>query len=325
MHKSHKLTIQSKDQETRLDVYIASVLQDLSRTYIQKLIKDGNILLNGSPAQVRRLIKTNDQIEITIPELKEPVLAPENISLNTLYEDKHLLVINKQANLKVHPTAGNTSGTLVNALLYHCKDLSGINGIQKPGIVHRLDKNTTGCILVAKSDRAHQGLSDQFKNRSIKKEYHALCWGIPKETTGEINTEIGRDRVNRLKMSTVPVKGRNAITKYSLLEAYEFCSLLVLHLITGRTHQIRVHLTHLGHPVIGDTIYNGGKNFLGQVSSYFQTEAKNCLKLMQRQALHAYSIKFIHPVTEKDLKITAPYPHDFKQTVDYLTEWRDNL
>lgn len=284
----------------RLDAYLAAKLPDLSRSRIQALIREQHILLNGKPAKPRDSVKSGDSISLALPEAVPDIAAPQDIPLDILFEDEHILVLHKEHGMVVHPAPGNPDGTLVNALLHHCKGrLSGIGGVERPGIVHRLDKDTSGCLVVAKTDIAHQSLTTQFSERStMEKLYLAVTHGIPTKEKDTIFTHIGRHPVNRQKMAVInPPGGKTAITDYKTLatDPATKTALILCHLHTGRTHQIRVHMHHLGTPILGDPIY-GKKHELPT----------------PRLLLHAWQLTFNHPVTGKKLHFTAPPPGDFK-------------
>ena len=290
-----KANDQNKDQ--RLDQFLASHT-DLSRSLIKKLIESGDIKVNAIGSKPSYKLKQEDKITVNLPAPTKMELTPEPIPLDIIFEDKDIIVINKPRVLTVHPGAGRSSGTLVNALLHHCKDLSGIGGVERPGIVHRLDKDTSGVLVVAKNDKAHQNLSKQFKERNVEKTYLALVEGEVKNDSGTINEAIGRHPVNRKKMATLtPTKGRHAITHYKVLKRLEKTTLLELMIETGRTHQIRVHLKHIGHQVVGDPVYGPAPAGAGG------------------QLLHAYKIKFKHPVTWKELEFEAKLPEDMLKLI----------
>jgi 23S rRNA pseudouridine1911/1915/1917 synthase len=292
--------ISAEGNHDRLDAYLAAKLPDLSRSRIQALIREQHILLNGKPAKPRDSVKSGDSVSLALPEAVPDIAAPQDIPLDILYEDDHILVLHKEHGIVVHPAPGNPDGTLVNALLHHCKgQLSGIGGVERPGIVHRLDKDTSGCLVVAKTDIAHQSLSTQFSERStMEKLYLAVTHGIPAKEKDTIFTHIGRHPVNRQKMAVVnPPGGKTAITDYETLATDHATktALVLCHLHTGRTHQIRVHLHHLGTPILGDPIY-GKKHELPT----------------PRLLLHAWQLTFNHPVSGKKLHFTAPPPDDFR-------------
>ena len=298
------MKIEVSGSHDRLDAYLAAKLPDLSRSRIQTLIREQYILLNGKPAKPRDSVKSGDSISVVIPEAVPDIAAPQDIPLDILYEDDHILVLHKEHGIVVHPAPGNPDGTLVNALLHHCKgQLSGIGGVERPGIVHRLDKDTSGCLVVAKSDIAHQSLSTQFSERStMEKLYLAVTHGIPAKAKDTIFTHIGRHPVNRQKMAAInPPGGKTAITDYETLatDSATKTALILCHLHTGRTHQIRVHMHHLGTPILGDPIY-GKKHELPT----------------PRLMLHAWQLTFNHPVSGKKLHFTAPPPEDFRSWLE---------
>ncbi len=290
----------------RIDKFLSVLLKDSSRNSIQKLIEDGKVLANGNAVNKKYKVKIDDEIVLLPSELKPLDAEPENIPLDIVYEDDDLLVVNKPRGMVVHPAPGNYSGTLVNALLYHCKDsLSGINGILRPGIVHRIDKDTSGLLIVAKNDKAHLGLAEQIKEHSFTREYNAVIVGHLKENEGTVNAPIGRNPKDRKKMCVTMQNSKNAITHYSVIEDFDGYSYISLKLETGRTHQIRVHMAHLGHPVAGDTVYGNDKR------STF----------LNGQCLHAIKIGFVHPRTNEYLEFTSDLPDYFK---DFLNKIKNN-
>lgn len=287
------------EKHDRLDAYLAGKISELSRSRIQDLIREQFILLNGKPAKPRDSISPGDEISIVIPEAVPDIASPQDIPLDILFEDEHLIVLHKAHGMVVHPAPGNPDGTLVNALLHHCRGkLSGIGGVERPGIVHRLDKDTSGCLVIAKTDAAHQGLATQFSERStMEKIYLAVTNGIPLKNKDTIFTHIGRHPVNRQKMAVItPPAGKTAITDYEVIapDQASKTALVLCHLHTGRTHQIRVHLQHIGTPILGDPIYT----------------KKHSLPT-PRLLLHAWKLSFNHPVTGKKLSFTAPPPPEF--------------
>jgi len=314
----------SQDKGKRLDLFLAGKELNLSRSRIQKLIEEGKITVqdksSGSVGKVKSnyRIKGNEKIVIEIPPPEKLSLEPQDIPLDIIYEDKDLLVVNKPAGMVVHPAAGNYKNTLVNALLFHCKDLSGINGVLRPGIVHRLDKNTSGLLVVAKNDFAHNNLANQLKDRTLTREYAALCWGnLPKEK-GVVETLIGRSGGDRKMMTVVKQKGREAITEYEVLERFPLGDYLKIKLKTGRTHQIRVHFLYLNHPISGDPEYGGRKKHLGMIKESLKALANQVLKLIDRQALHAKKIGFVHPKTKKYMEFESGLPEDMKKLFEFL-------
>lgn len=293
------LTTDDADGTQRLDQYLARQLPELSRSRIQALVKAGDITVNGKPAKAKTPVNRGDSIEINIPEPEPAEAQPQDIPLDILYEDKDIIVINKESGIVVHPAAGNPDGTLVNAVLYHCGDLSGIGGVGRPGIVHRLDKDTSGCIVIAKNDQAHLSLTTQFAERSTEKIYLAVVQGSPKQDEGTVFTNIGRHPVNRLKMAVVnPGSGKSAITDWKILhrDPATDSSLVMCTLHTGRTHQIRVHMLHLGHPLIGDPIYAKPARQKAQTG---------------RLMLHAWKLAFDHPATGERVSLQAPVPPEY--------------
>lgn len=303
-----------KGHAERLDVYLSEVEHVATRAQVQRLIRSGHVLLDGRPVKPSHHTHGGEHVAITIPDPEPSRMEPESIPLDIVYEDRSLLVVNKPAGMVVHPGSGVRQGTLANALLAHCTDLSGIGGVLRPGIVHRLDKGTSGLLLVAKDDRTHLALSEDLKARRIKREYLAVVWGVPPK--GEsIETLIGRSRSDRKKMAVLRTDGRRAITRFEIKEAFEFASLLGVTLQTGRTHQIRVHLAHIGHPVFGDPTYGGRRRKYGSLSKTAMERARGCLALIERQALHARSLTFKHPGTGQELRFEAPLPGDMKKLI----------
>ncbi len=301
----------------RLDRFLLSATEDVSRTYIQKLIRDGAVSVNESTSiQPSYKLRFGDRIQITFPESRPlEKITPQHIPLDILYEDNHLIVINKPAGMLVHPTSGVNTGTLVNALLAHCSDLSGIGGVERPGIVHRLDKDTSGILVVAKSDVVHRNLSLQFEEHTITRQYVAIVCGVPTETIGIIDANIVRSRRDRRRMTTSQNSGRHAITHYQVLEIYHKYSLIQLTLETGRLHQIRVHLQHIGHPVAGDPIYGGEQRALKDADFI---PIKQSLIHLKRQALHARTLQFEHPINQERTVFSTPKPSDMQRLVDAL-------
>ena len=304
----------------RLDKFLAMELpSDITRSQIQKLIKTGKILIDGKPGKPSQPIEPDQSITVEHELPYDPTLYSENIPLDIVYEDDYLLVINKAPGMIVHPGAGSASGTLVNALLYHCEYLSNENGPYRPGIVHRLDKDTSGLLVAAKDNSVHAGLRKQFTNRKIDKRYYALVWGHMREPEGDIDLPIGRSPNDRKKFAVVP-EGRPSLTRYSVVEEYEFLSLLRLKLETGRTHQIRVHLSHLNHPVFGDPYYGGRNTKMITLNLRNRQLAAKLLSVMKRQALHAQSLRFTHPITGATISCEAPFHEDYQTVLNLLRE-----
>ena len=307
------------DVDTRIDKWLADKIDSLSRTKIKKLIKAGSITVDEQEVKPAYDIKMSDTITVRIPEPETVSLEPENIPLDIIWEDENYLAVNKQSNLVVHPGAGHKSGTLVNGLLNYTHELSSAGGEKRPGLVHRLDKDTTGIIMVAKNDEAHWKLSEQFAQRKVYKEYRTFVWRVPKEKSGHIEKSIGRSRSNRTKFVVTP-RGKYADTYYWLQKDYNVLSLLKLKLGTGRTHQVRVHMKYLGHPVIGDDKYGNDTRFIRSLNSHNNKVGRDIQKIITRQLLHAYKIKFYHPFKNKVIKITAPLPDDFRMVEQIVGE-----
>lgn len=286
----------------RLDAFLAKELKELSRSHLQKLITAEKVTVNGQSKKANFKVTAGDYIEISLPEPDVIDIKPENIPLDILYEDNDIIVINKPRGMVVHPAAGVESGTLVNALLFHCKDLSGINGVIRPGIVHRLDKDTSGVMVAAKNDAAHLSLAEQIKNKTAKRVYNAIVFGNIKESGGTINGDIGRNPNDRQKMAIVTVNGKPATTKFKVIERFGQYTLIECHLLTGRTHQIRVHMTSIGHPLVGDPKYGKGK-------SPFKIEG---------QALHSMNLTLKHPRTNEEMYFEAPLPADMNKILSAL-------
>jgi len=295
--------------EKRLDKFLVENFPEKSRSYITKLIKDEFVLCNGSNTKASYKLKLDDSISVTFPKLKDSSLEPFDIPLVFFYEDDYMAVIEKPPMIPVHTGAGINTPTLVNGLLFHCKNLSGIGGVLRPGIVHRLDKETSGVMIVAKNDYAHNRLSNQFKERKVKKSYFAIVYGVPDKDEGIINFEIGRDKNNRVKISNNSRSLRKAETRWRISRRFNNYSLIEAFPLTGRTHQIRVHLDLIGHPVVGDKVY--GKGFAGSLD----LELK---KVTNRHLLHAGSIEFAHPASGEIMKITSEIPDDFNKFIDVL-------
>lgn len=287
----------------RIDKYLSRLVTDSSRSAIQKLIESGSVKVNGAQVSKNYKVSADDEILMLQGELKTLDAEPENIPLDIVYEDSDLLVVNKPRGMVVHPAPGNYSGTLVNALLYHCKDsLSGINGVLRPGIVHRIDKDTSGLLIVAKNDKAHIGLAEQIKEHSFTREYNAVVCGHLKEYEGTVCAPIGRNPKDRKKMCVTENNSKNAVTHYKVINEYEGYSHISLRLETGRTHQIRVHMAYIGHPVAGDFVYGNDKK-----SAY-----------LNGQCLHAIKIGFVHPITNEYLEFNSELPDYFKEFLNRL-------
>lgn len=315
-----RVRVTQSDQGKRLDVVVAAHLADCSRSFAASLIADAKIRVDGQNKKPGYRVRAGDTIAGTIPAPQPIAFEPEPIEIDRLHEDRHLIVINKPPGLVVHPSPGHYSGTLVNALLHHCKDLEGIGAKLRPGIVHRLDKDTSGALVVAKTAAAHEHLSQQFKAREVQKEYLALVIGEPKSDRGVIRLPIGRHPVDRKRMSTKSAKQREAETQWEVHERFKGFTLLLLHLHTGRTHQIRVHCAAIHHPVVGDPVYgprNLSKNIIKNIHEIPDSVIAS-LKSVKRQMLHAVRLGFTHPATGENMVFEAPMPDDMAQLLDKL-------
>ena len=291
------------EDDERLDKWISNALPDLSRSYIQKCIKDNDVLVNDKPQKAGYRLKIDDEIVFQIPEAVEPAIEAENIPLDILYEDDDLLIVNKPKGMVVHPAPGHYSGTLVNAVMYHCKDqLSGINGVMRPGIVHRIDRDTTGSLIVCKNDRSHNTIAAQLKEHSITRKYRAIVCGVLARDNGTIRASIGRDPKDRKKMAVNEVNGKPAVTHYTVLQRFGKHTYIECQLETGRTHQIRVHMASIGYPILGDEVYG----------------RKNSADPLNGQALHAMVIGFRHPTSNEYVEVTAPLPEYFERLLHTL-------
>ena len=298
------LQVEAAYEGLRIDKYLAEVMTDYSRSFLQKQLKDKNVTVNGCPVKASYKVAEEEEIAVAIPASQEPDILPQNIPLDILYEDEQLLVVNKPKGMVVHPSAGHYSDTLVNALMFHCKgQLSGINGVLRPGIVHRIDMDTTGALVVCKTDLAHQSLAAQLKEHSIARRYRAIVHGNLKESQGTVEGTIGRHPVERKKMAANVTKGKRAVTHYRVLEQLKGYTYVECQLETGRTHQIRVHMSSIGHPLLGDVVYG----------------PKKCpFPSLMGQTLHAMVLGFLHPVTGEYLEFQAPLPEYFEALLKKL-------
>lgn len=317
------ITVKALDQDSgqRLDKTLAGHIADMSRARLQGLIEGGNVSQNGTPVtDTSRKVKAGEEFTIVIPPPVAADPVAQDIALDIVYEDDDLIVINKAPDMVVHPAAGNPDGTLVNALLAHCGDnLSGIGGVKRPGIVHRLDKETSGLMVAAKNDKAHQGLSEQLSTRTLKRVYNAIVWSLPSPARGIVETQIGRSRSNRKKMAVLESGGKEAITEYQTLEAFGILAGLVeCRLQTGRTHQIRVHMAHIGYPLVGDPVYGKSSptRFLRQHK--VADDLSQMMLNFPRQALHAAQLEFIHPISENRISLRADLPEDMQGLIAAL-------
>ena len=301
--KQERFIVNEEDAGERIDKYLADMLPDLTRSYLQKVMKQEQVLVAGQPVKANYKLKAEDVVDITIPDAVEPDIKPENIPLDILYEDDYILVVNKPKGMVVHPAAGHNSGTLVNAVMYHCREnLSGINGVLRPGIVHRIDMDTTGSLIICKNDMAHNHIAEQLKVHSITRKYRAIVHGVIKEDEGRVEAPIGRHPVERKKMAINEKNGKPAVTNYKVLERFRDFTYVECQLETGRTHQIRVHMASLHHPLLGDAVYGPAK----------------CPYKLQGQTLHAATIGFEHPATGEYLELTAPLPEYFEELLKKL-------
>lgn len=303
----------------RLDRMLADVCEPLSRSRIQALIAAGGVLVTGGRVRASYRVSAGERVAVSLPAPEPAGLDPEHMPLEVFFEDAHLLVVNKPAGMVVHPTGAVRSGTLVNGLLAHCDGLSGINGVLRPGIVHRLDKETSGLLMVAKDDAAHRGLASQLESRTVVRRYSAFVWGQPETESGRIEAAIGRSPADRRRMAVVDTGGRRAVTRYEAKAFHGFASTLELSLETGRTHQIRVHLSHIGHPVLGDAVYGGSAKRIRGISPTLRNAARAVLSLANRQMLHAGTLGFVHPVTDKVLEFRAELPKDMRRVGELLS------
>jgi 23S rRNA pseudouridine1911/1915/1917 synthase len=299
-------TVDQHQRGQRLDIFLPQIDPSLSRSQVKRTIEEGDIQVNNLTPKPSQRLKEGDIIRLTLRPAREAVAVPQEILLNIVYEDAAIIVVNKEAGMVVHPAPGNYDQTLVNALLYHCHDLSGIGGVLRPGIVHRLDKGTSGLIVAAKSDAAHRCLSAQFKNHEVEKTYLALVWGDIKGDQGEIILPVGRHPGDRKKMSTRSKRGRDAITLWKVSERYGLATLLTVEIKTGRTHQIRVHLADRGYPVVGDAVYGNAS----KIRTIIDTTLKAQIKALDRQALHAARLSFVHPSNKARVVFEAAMPQD---------------
>lgn len=294
-------TITEEYKNERIDKFISMVNEEWSRTQVQNWIKEGHIKVNNGSVKSNYKLQEGDELILTIPELEELSIEPENIPLDVVYEDEDVIVVNKPRGMVVHPAPGHYTGTLVNALMYHCKDLSGINGVIRPGIVHRIDMDTSGLLMVAKNDMAHESLVEQLKAKTTKRVYHAIVHGVIAHDTGTIDAPIGRDKQDRQSMTVTEDNSREAVTHFTVLERFENYTHVLCQLETGRTHQIRVHMKYIGYPLAGDPKYG----------------PKKTLEI-NGQALHAAVLGFVHPRTKEELEFEAPIPADMENLLKHL-------
>lgn len=303
MKQEIKFEVMEKDAGERIDKFVANCIDSLTRSYIQKMIAQENCFVNGRAVKASYRVKAEDEVAFSLPENEEPDIAAEDIPLDILYEDGDILIVNKPKHMVVHPAPGHVSGTLVNAALYHCKSsLSGINGVMRPGIVHRIDKDTSGSLIICKNDKAHNSIAAQLKDHSVTRIYHAIVYGVLKEDEMTIDAPLGRDPRDRMKIAVVQT-GKRAVTHIQVLKRFAKFTYVACRLETGRTHQIRVHTAHIGHPILGDTVYAPGR--------------KSPVKC-DGQALHAKVIGFIHPTSKEYMEFDAPLPDEFRHFLEVL-------
>ena len=325
MNRYYNFSVPKVTSKHRIDKYITQFVENASRTKVQKSIDLGCVTVNGELVKSNYIVKPFDEIEIelSLPEKQE--ILPENIPIDIVFEDEYLLVVNKPPGMVTHPAYKNYSGTLVNAVMYYSRQrnesLSNLNGFERAGIVHRLDKDTSGLLVIAKDEVTHRKLSEQFFHHTIDREYNALVWGKLKNKKGVIEKKLGRDKRDRKKVSVISddsEEGKLAITEYDVMSGFDFLSLIKLNLKTGRTHQIRVHMSYIGHPVFGDETYGGRKPHSVNLTARMKTQIDNLLKIMPRQALHARLLGFVHPVTKKRIVLESELPTDMKTIIDKI-------
>ncbi len=317
--KKYRFEIPEGKKKERLDLFLAHSVENATRTRVQKLIENGNVKVNGTIVKASYLVQPGDVIIAAHPITPRPEEnEPEDIPLNIIFEDDYLLVVNKPAGMVAHPAYANYTGTLVNALLHHVNKLSNLNDPGRPGIVHRIDKNTSGLLVVAKDEWTHAKLAEQFAKHTIKREYHTVCWGLFEDKKGEINTNITRSKKDRKKFTVSDTEGKHAVTFYDVKEEFEFASYLKVTLQTGRTHQIRVHLSSINHPIFGDETYGGTQVRYGSALPKIKNRVQNLLAIMPRQALHAKTLGFKHPHTKEFVEFDSDLPEDMMQLLNKL-------
>jgi 23S rRNA pseudouridine1911/1915/1917 synthase len=317
--KKFKIDIPEGKKKERIDIFLANTIENATRSRIQKLIKANCVVVNGKVIKPNYIVTPFDIIELTIPTSPRPeVHEAEDIPLDIIYEDDYLLIVNKAAGMVAHPSLGNYTGTLVNALLHHTNKLSRLNEPIRPGIVHRIDKETSGLLLIAKDEWTHAKLAKQFYDHTIDREYWAVCWGIFKQSKGEVVGNIARSTKDRKIFCVSDSEGKHAHTFYEVIEEFEFASLIKLKLKTGRTHQIRVHMAHIKHPIFGDPVYGGRVIVYGSQLPKMKARVDNLLQIMQRQALHAKTLGFIHPHTKEKIFLDSKLPDDFDMLLNKL-------
>ena len=328
LYEHQQMVVDAGQELLRIDKYLMDRLPNVTRTKVQQGIKDGYVKVNGTEVKSNYKVHPNDKISIFFPEPpRDEEVVPENTPLDIVMEDDHLLIVNKPAGMVVHPAYQNWSGTLVNALTYHFQNLPEMKGNDgRPGLVHRIDKDTSGLLVIAKTEQAMNGLAKQFFDHSIERTYYALVWGTPEESKGTIDVNVGRSLKDRRVTSAFPKGdfGKNAITHFEVLKDLRYVSLLKCNLETGRTHQIRAHMRYIGHPLFNDETYGGSEILKGTVFTKYKQFVQNCFKIMPRQALHAKTLGFVHPVTKKEIFADSELPEDFKNVLDKWANYIDH-
>lgn len=317
MPRQVDIVVPTHQKKERIDRFLARQIENATRSKIQKAVEQGLVLVNSRPVKASHEVSPGDVIRCTLPQPPRVEAIPEAIPLDIVYENEDLIIVNKPAGMVTHPAYGNYTGTLVNALLHHCEELSTVNDELRPGVVHRLDKETSGLIVAAKNDTVHAALARQFSERTIEREYWAVVWGVFKQTRGTIEASLGRSKSDRKKIA-VTKEGKHAVTEYEVIESFPFLSLLRLWLRTGRTHQIRVHLAHIGHPVFGDPTYGGRRIAWGSADAKRKAEVQHLLTVIRRQALHAKTLGFFHPKTNQFMRFNSELPDDMKRLLAAL-------
>lgn len=325
MERNYTFTVPEVKTKQRIDKYISNFIENASRTKVKKAIDLGYVTVNGDPVKSNYIVKPEDEIEIELEYPEKQDILPEDIPLEIVFEDEYLMIINKPAGMVVHPAYKNYTGTLVNAILYYAEkqkgSLSNLNGFERAGIVHRLDKDTSGLIVIAKDEETHRKLSEQFFHHTIEREYVAIIWGKLKKKKGEISNRLGRDKRDRKKVTVLKegeTAGKTAVTNYEVISEYDFLSLIKLNLKTGRTHQIRVHMADKGHPVFGDETYGGREPHSVNLTSNMKARIRNLLEKIDRQALHARVLGFVHPATGEKIRFESEIPVDMKQILESI-------
>ncbi len=319
MRVEFKRTISLKNSDVRLDKYLVSAGVGLSRSQIQKLIEEGKVVVGNKRVKPHYHLHGGDEVYAVFEKQERPQIEPEDIPLNIIYEDDEIIVVDKPPGLVVHPARGNLTHTLINGLLFHCKTLAKSDDKVRPGVIHRLDKNTSGLLVFAKTDEALRGLASQIAKREMNREYRAFCWGRFPQSSGAIEAPLGRHQIDRKVMTVTPFSCKTAVTKFEVIEKFKFITFLKLKLLTGRTHQIRVHLSYFGYPVVGDPTYGGRKKtILLSIGKIYAEKMDEVLQIMNRQALHAYSLGFEHPIKEKYMEFESPLPEDMERLHNYL-------